>query len=261
MSDSLNSRQDSQVKPNPEYGNGVFRRRISLFKPDIFQVCAELEDCNHGFRIKLQHNKQSITAITAQAIRHPFNTCPAAIDALQAFVGCSLNTHIKNLRKIVKPEKNCTHLYDLATLAMAHANRDENQRLYDVTVPDEVDGLLTVTVLRDGNEIHRWQIKNKIIITPQHLANRPIMKGFYQWATVAFADDTLEAAEVLQRGYFVSHTRRLDLKHSVGRPATGDNMPHNSCYSYSTNIVENAFQVDDAVRDFTNTPELLLKFV
>ena len=261
----MSSHKGSQVKPNPEYGSGVFRRRILLSRPSTNQIEAKLEDCNHGFSINLEHDGKKITAIKANAHRHPFNTCPAAIDALQQFVSCPLQADASTVRKTAKPDKNCTHLYDLVTLAMAHAKRPESQRLYDVTVPDEVDGVLTVKVSCDGNELHNWQIKNKHIIAPEHLAGKPMMKGFYHWATSEFKDDRsgdmMEAADVLQRGFFVSHTRRLDLKNSAGRPATGDHMPDGSCHTYNADVVENAFQVEEAIRDFTESPELLLKFV
>lgn len=256
----MDSLTDIQVQPNPAYGTGVFRRRIRLSN-DGNRVVAELEDCNHGFALTLTHNGQSVTAITAQAIRFPFNTCPDAVTALQGFVGCPLTATAAEIRQQVRPERNCTHLYDLAILAMAQASRPQRSRQYDVTVPDEADGVLTVEVSRDGILLHSWQIRNRIIIAPARLAGKPMMKGFYQWATAEFAGDDLEAAEVLQRGFFVSHTRRLDLKHSVGRPASGDHMPDGSCYSYNRGVVEKAFQASDNVRDFTDTPELLLRFV
>lgn len=252
--------EDIQVGPNPDYGTGIFRRRIRLVSTGN-QVQADLEDCNHAFRLTLLHDGQQVTGITAEPIRFPFNTCPGALVNLQGFIGCALSASIPEIRQFVRPEQNCTHLYDLATLALAHVAHGRTVRQYDVAIPDERDGVLPAEVSCDGLLQHSWQIRQREIIFPPHLAGKPIMKGFYQWATAEFAGDALEAAEVLQRGYFVSHTRRLDLKSSVGRPAFGDRMPEGSCYSYNRGVVEHAFQACDNVRDFTDTPELLLRFV
>lgn len=252
--------EDIQVGPNPDYGTGIFRRRIRLVSTGI-QVQADLEDCNHAFRLTLSHDGEIITAISAQPIRFPFNTCPDALANLQGFIGCALSASVPEIRQFVRPEQNCTHLYDLATLALAHAMRNGVARQYDVAIPDEQDGVLSVEVSCDGIPQHSWQIRKREIIFPQQLAGKPIMKGFYLWATAEFSGDALEAAEVLQRGYFVSHTRRLDLKSSVGRSAFGDRMPEGSCYTYNRGVVEQAFQATDNVRDFTDTPELLLRFV
>ncbi len=87
------------------------------------------------------------------------------------------------------------------------------------------------------------------------------MQGFYPWAVKVFSKDELEAAVILQRGYFVAQTRRYDYKNSAGRPALEDNMPEGACYTYNAGVVEQAFQTEGMVRDFTGTQEQLLKFV
>ena len=66
------------AKPNVRYGNGVFRRRIRL-RADAGRVTVELEDGNHGFRLRLHHDGHTVTGIDADTLRHPFGTCAEAV--------------------------------------------------------------------------------------------------------------------------------------------------------------------------------------
>ena len=257
----MNNSTENQAKPNLEYGNGIFRRRILVYKPKTYLVTAELEDTNHGFRVHLEHDGETITDIKAEMLRFPFTTCPDAPAALQAFVGCKLATNAASLRPIAKPQKNCTHLYDLATLAMAHTARDESKRVYDIAVNDEVDGVTSASISCNGTEVHHWHIAKHKLLVPETLAGMPLMSGFYRWVTRSFSGNAFEAADMLQRGYFVAQTRRYDYKNSVGRPAKSDHISEDACHSYNANVVDKAFLVEDVIRDFTDTPELLLKFV
>ena len=51
------------AKPNPDYGKGVFRRRIFVRgEPGVVKV--ELEDGNHGFRVRLAHDGETVTDLT-----------------------------------------------------------------------------------------------------------------------------------------------------------------------------------------------------
>jgi hypothetical protein len=86
-----------------------------------------------------------------------------------------------------------------------------------------------------------------------------LMSGFYRWASPHYSGEQLEAAQVLQRGYCVSQARRYDFKNAAGEPASDDRMPQGSCYTYHHGVVENAVRTG-AVRDLSNSPELLLKF-
>ena len=74
------------AKANPRYGNGVFRRRIRLCAADGL-VTVELEDGNHGFRLRLRHDGSVVRGVEADTIRHPFGTCPEAVVPLREFVG------------------------------------------------------------------------------------------------------------------------------------------------------------------------------
>jgi hypothetical protein len=52
---------------NPDYGSGVYRRRLQLL-PERFAVTAELEDNNHGFRVRIEHDGQHVTQVTGNLV-------------------------------------------------------------------------------------------------------------------------------------------------------------------------------------------------
>ena len=245
---------------NPNYGGGIYRRRIRLVHKPA-QIVAELEDTTHGFRLTLSHNEKQVINITAEPIRYPFDTCPGAVASLQPLINCPLDIDSRTIRRVLNPGRNCTHLYDLALLALAHCRRPEQHRIYDISVPDERENGTGIRVSRDGLLQHEWQVNRHHIAAPSPLAGKPLMRGFYSWASAEFSDDALEAACVLQRGYFVAQSRRHDYMNAAGRMAREDNMPDGACYTYSAGVVEHAVHTGGMGRDFTAAPDQLLKFV
>ena len=78
MSDSRNP---FDYPLNPNYGQGVFHRKIRFSKgndSDGDFVFGELEDCNHGFCIKVYFSNGIVTAIQPEAKRIPLSTCAGA---------------------------------------------------------------------------------------------------------------------------------------------------------------------------------------
>ena len=248
------------AKPNPLYGTGVFRRRIHL-RADDHTVAVELEDGNHGFRIVLRHDGEQVSGIDVDAVRHPFNTCPEAVDPLQRIVGQRLDISAQTLRDRLVPGDNCTHLFDMAALAITHAGCSGTELEYDMAVEDEVDGRASrVEISRDGRSVHAWQVQAHHIVAPAALAGLPMMRGFHAWASRQFEGAELEAAIALQRAYFVAQSRRFSFDPPEANPGIGDGMPQGSCYSYNHGAVERALRSTNTVRDFTHTPEKLLRF-
>ena len=247
------------AKPNPLYGTGVFRRRIHL-RTDEGAVSVELEDGNHGFRIVLRHDGEQVTDICMDALRHPFNTCPEAISPLRRIVGHRLDSPMQALRDRLVPGDNCTHLFDMAALAVSHAGQRGTVLDYDMAVADEAEPASRVEITCDGRSIHAWQVKDHHIVAPAALAGKSMMRGFHAWASARFKGAELEAAIALQRAYFVAQSRRHSFDPPEANPGIADGMPHGSCYSYNPGAVERAFRSAGTVRDFSNTPEKLLRF-
>lgn len=257
MSESQNP---VQYPPNPDFGNGVFRRRIRL-QGQPGRVIAELEDCCHGFRCVVSHDGHVVTDVQAESLRVPLNSCSGATQPIKAMIGMPLNASALSINREINPKANCTHLYDLTVLAIGHCLRGDTIRQYDISVEDEVDQPTTSKVLRDGIEILNWQTRQWTIMEPAKLAGKPLYKGFALWANEAFSDDEQEAAFALQKGYFVAQARIYDLDKMAGTPATAHPSMAGVCYSYSPEVVATAFRTENSNRDFTDTAEQLLKFL
>ena len=254
------SKQNNRAQSNPDYGNGIYRRRIRLEKHSR-QVVAELEDVTHAFRLILTHDDSNIIDVAAQPIRYPFDTCPGAVDQFKPLLGQPLAAGPASIRELLDPGQNCTHLYDLATLAMAHTARPERQRVYEVSVPDEGENGAMIELACDGAIVHCWRVQDHEVVEPAEFSGNPMKQGFFRWASQVFDGDALEAATVLQRGYFVAQVRRSDYLNAGGRPATADNMPEGACYTYNRPVVSAAIHTEGMARDFTETAEQLLSFV
>ncbi len=244
--------------PDSNYGRGVFRRRLRLGVA-ARETRVDLEDGNHAFRLVLRHDGERITAIEPTYVRHPFTTCPGSARFLTDLVGRPLDDNPEE-RRLPERRHSCTHVTDMARLALDHVRDAGLRRLYDIEVDDECEGRSSTRITCDGQLVHEWIISRQAIVGPEELAGRPMMQGFHAWVRQEFTDLALEAAIALQRGWFVGQTRRYIMTPVRDHPATGDGMPDGVCYSYSEPVVRNAERIEGSKRDFTHDADALLRF-
>jgi hypothetical protein len=248
--------------PNPQYGQGQFRRRIRLEQGDGF-VRGALEDTNHGFSVTVYHDGERVTAIDPEAKRVPYTSCPGARDPIKGYVGVEFRTGLRELNLHMPPSANCTHLLDLTIMTIRHAASPDVVRQWDVTVTDQTaDRDSVCTVLRDGEAIFRWRARDLQLTDPPELTGKPFYLGFGRWASKHFPPDELEAAFILQKGYFVSLARHFDMEQMAGEPALAskDGMG-GACYTYSSPAIEHGVRTSGSLRDFSDSDEKLLKFL
>jgi len=259
-----------KFKPNPNYGTGVFRRRIRLERTmhsaTAGQVHGALEDCNHGFQSTIVFHDGIVTDIKPQFMRIPFTTCDGAWQPLRKLIGAPVASSPAELLAIAPPLSNCTHLHDLTMLGIAHTQRMEAVVQYDVEVTDaKQDGVSHLRVWRTGDDgprvlMHHWQSKNYQLCAPAELNGKPLFMGFSRWANEAFSGIANEAAFVLQKGNLVSIGRMLDVDAMQGSRAVDENGSV-SCFTYSPPNNAIATRIGKTVRDFTDCEEQLLKFI
>ncbi len=246
---------------NPSYGSGCFRRRIRLHATDR-EVIAELEDHHHGFRLRLQHDGQQVTAVDAETLRIPFSTCPGAVEPLRKLRGLPISADSQTLLSQSDPAANCTHLYDLCLLAIARAASGPGEHLYDICIGDETETRAGVAEIHlNGQLLHRWLCRDWTIIEPSELAGKALYKGFSSWANAAFSGDAQRAAFALQKGYFVSSARRYDMDAMAGEAANDSrDFMYGACYTYTSPQIDQAKRLANTVRDFSHAEEQLLQF-
>lgn len=251
MSDGARSAFYPDAILDPRYGSGCYRRAIALYRDSSARVRAAVEDDPHAFAVTLEHDGSCVTDIAAEARRHPLTTCPEAAHELRALIGAPLADPLRTLGRWQNPRRHCTHMYDLAALAMVHALRDEPVRRYDLTIPDVVEGETTATLYRDGESVLAWTIRKGVIVTPQAYAGQKVFGGFTGWARGALADPEFEYAFLLQHAFLVAQSRIFDEEKAPLGPASLDPMRPDSCYSYSTEHASRAWRVPGNRRDFT----------
>ena len=249
--------------PNPSYGTGVFRRRIRLTKSED-SVLGELEDSSHAFKIRLSFNEQTITDVSADAIRYPMTTCPGAVQPLRQFIDMPLGLKSGEITKRINPRIQCTHLFDLTVLAYAHIARDETKRVYDITLPDDTETAtaLPLQVFQNGELVLSWMVKKWQVIEPTALAGNRMGAGFSKWIAAAFGDDEQqkEWAWLAQKGNLVSEARTFDINALAGtRNFVGEHMV-GICHTYSEAEIGSAAHTYNSFIDFSDTAEDLLLF-
>ncbi len=217
-------------------------------------VDAALEDDYHEFVVTLRHDGTVVTEITGVARRFPWSTCPGAMEKLAPLRGCRLVALSARVDARMSVSSQCTHLYDLARVAMAHALRG-GRRQYDIAIPDLVDGTTSALIFRDGQIALDWTIRSNTIVAPAPFAGHCLL-GRANWPDGALTDaDTAEAAMLLRRMTMVALRRAV----YANRPSYDDAVKSlgHVCHSLQPGLKGIATGVGQT-HDFSNRPDALL---
>jgi hypothetical protein len=171
---------------------------------------------------------------------------------LRELIGMPIATPVFGFYAGGRARRNCTHLLDLAVLTIAHANRQERERVYEAVVPDELDMPVTIEVLINGRSVHAWKALESTVREPGEFAGRPLCAGFAAWAGKRFAGDDLEAAMVLAHAYLISRGREYDTEVWTGLPISRNAVLNDVCYSYAAGRREHAIFLAGNTRDFSD---------
>lgn len=242
------------------YGQGIFRRRIRLRRhPGL--ITGDLEDDIHAFSVRIAHDGEHIVDVTGTAHRYPMTTCPGAIAPLRQLVGAPLSPDSRSLGRHTDPRSHCTHWLDLAGLAVAHSQRENAVRQYDIAIPDTIAGATVATLAVDGVEGLALELDGDTIAAPAPFAGRAITAGFARWATDSLDGELREWALILQRGRFVSLSRAArSSQPPEGTTGPNRGQPLGVCHSYSEAVYPGA-DICAEMRDFTHYPDHLLAFI
>ncbi|WP_157219404.1 DUF2889 domain-containing protein [Flavisphingomonas formosensis] len=243
------------------YGEGVTRRRIRL-TGEPGTVFAELEDHAHAMRLRLHHRDGRIVAIEPDFHRYPLIACTGAAEPLEALVGEPVGQDARTFFGGGRARRNCTHMFDLAWLASRHALRGDGQRLYAVDIPDMSDDRMEIAVRCDGADLFSLVVEDGMIQSPLPFAGRHLFRGFASWLgeTDALGETEIEAAMIVQKVVLIQPARRYRLPAGpVG--AAEKRAIAGACYSYAPERIDHAERRADVLRDFSDRPEDLLKFL
>jgi hypothetical protein len=248
--------------PEPALGQGQRALRPGLYRRSILirggdgEVHADLEDDPHRHRIRLRHDGGKVTAIEGMALRTPWQLCSGAVVMLQQLIGMKLSPRPQAVYRHAEGAQQCTHLFDLAGLAIAHAARGTSLRRYDMTVDCPGDDEVQEAVLqRDGMEVLRWKFKRPILLTPARFAGMSFKRVLALAESRGMDIDEHEAIVVLHRASFTSVARYFDLDRMR---VAGDIPLKDACYVYQPGRAEVAARMVGSTQDFSASPEAVL---
>lgn len=179
-----------------------FRRRFKVMPRDGC-VIAALEDDVHCMRVRLDHDGSVITHVHTVQERTPWNMCPGSMAKLKEdFTGVS----IFERRQRIDKKANCTHLFDLAELALRHV-RDAEPTQYDVLVSDPAGGRQESVLLINDAEVMRWAVDRDVIVLPEAAAGLPLI-GLRPWIEGLEPEERFRA-RMLQWASLVAHGRHM----------------------------------------------------
>jgi hypothetical protein len=235
---------------------GVYRRRLQLSTGPGW-ARAELEDDPHRYGVTLRHDGVHVTAVEARALRTPWTACCEAVALLDRLVGMELSPDPQQVYRQVNGREQCTHLLDLAGLAVAHAARGITRREYEAEVPCLDPGARRDAVLRtDGRETLRWTLQRNTILAPALFAGQDVA-DLMPWAKACLVErDRLEAVWVLRRAVFVSGNRFFDLDSMANASDTGH--ASGTCHVFTAGVAQRARRAAGSTRDFSDAGVALL---
>jgi hypothetical protein len=266
-----------RLEPGPA-NEGVLHRRIRLVSEGGVARGA-VEDDFHHFEVRIEHDGKTVQDITGAAWRRPWAKCAGAADdaVIGKLRGVAIGTDMMRRKGLPDPLQQCTHLYEVALLAIAQAARGE-ARTYDIAVPTRadrtlfpvldadgtirrnplgVDGHTTATLARDGEAILHWTIEGETIVAPDAFAGVS-QRDLSRWIVEHHVDNDLaEAIKVLRRGLHISGGR-IQPVYKIPSAAYQGSAGGAACFTFQPENASKAWRRDEDLRDFTRHRHRLL---
>jgi len=218
----------------------------------------DVEDDAHRYGALIRHDGKRMIAAEGFALRTPWSACSGALDALQRLVGMPLSPSPTAVYEHTASAEQCTHLFDVAALAVAHAARGTPQRRYDVDVPvvDRTSPRV-ISLQRDGVAVMSWTVAGRSeLLGPPPFAGLDI-RTILDWARhERLGEDDYETIVVMRRAWLVSGCRNFDLDSMA--LATDGTVRLGACHVYRLGVVETARRNVGSTLDFSDAPEKLL---
>lgn len=217
--------------PNPQYGSGSMRRRVVL-EVGPAEVRGWLGDAFHEMECEITLGGCEVASASGRMIRYPTTSCPGAPDGLDDLRGAQLGELPSRYYRRTAGPRQCTHLYDLAVLAVSHGQQPAGSYAYEALVPDETDRPVSAEAIVDGERALAWLVHRGEIVDGPHRGS-PVTAGFVRWAEQAFAGRALAAALVLARTCMVARGRAYDAEAWAGSSTSLNAPQRGRCFAYS----------------------------
>lgn len=225
-------------------------RRAIVLHAEAGRATAEIEDDFHHFAVTVLHDGARATGARGQAIRYPWSSCPLAAGALAALAGLPISSDPTAVYRHVDPLLQCTHMFEMAGLAVTHAARGLGARRYEARVSDPAQGRIEADLVCDGALVLRWRLRDGLIAEPEaHRGKRP--SDFRSGTLAGLPHEEAEHLLILRRAVALAGARGMD----IDRFATAAEMGMGrACFVFRPGIAEHARRRSGSVRDFSTGP-------
>jgi hypothetical protein len=253
-----------------EYRNrgGRARRLIDLRRWDEQTAVGWLEDDFHHFGVTVVHQKGRVVDVAMAAPRYPYSTCPGSALALRRLIGAPLIRRSSDIGGLIDMRLQCTHVFDLAGLVMAHTAAGRVHRSYEVTVEDRDSvrpegqqrrtlGPGSAVLRQDGKEVLTWNIDGDLITAPPEWAGQSVREGFRE-RTEAMEIEAAEHATILRRTILIAGGRGVE---HAGRPLPRERNVPAVCHTFQPGQREHAQRMDNQVRNYEKSSAGMLAHV
>jgi hypothetical protein len=245
--------------------DGRMHRKIDLKEWDENTVVGWLEDDFHHYGVTVIHDRKTVKGVRMAAIRVPWTACPEAAAPLQQLVGKPLVSRASNIGLHLQMRQQCTHVFDLAGLVLAHAAQGRIHRRYHVVVPDReilgympngkrIQGPAKITLRQDDEQVMWWNMEGRRIAGPEKYAGQTLDTGFRVW-TETMPEEEAEYCSIMRRAILVAGGRVRNLDNAT--TAAAENNPP-LCHTFQPGIAPTALRVKGANINYEDRPELML---
>jgi len=237
--------------------SGEYRRAVFITSAENW-ASADMEDDQHRFGVDVIHDGSSVVSIDGRAIRTPWSSCAAATGVLQALRQLPLMASPFDVLRQVKQRLHCTHLLDLAALAIAAAARGNGQTRYDVALQlSKTDGIdrREGSITRNGAVVDHWLLENHVIRRPEPLSGLELARAS-RWEADHLRDlAAKDAIFIMRRAELVSGGRLVDL--NVFDYAKDMDGLRDVCFTFQSDQIDTARRNMGSTRDFSQAGDLL----
>lgn len=243
MSDNL-----QHYPPNPAYGTGIYRRRITFTRRTDGIDVALLDDF-HDMGVTLTVDGYAITDAAARMDRFPKTSCPGAIAALHALIGRPVTALALSA---AERGGQCTHLVELARLGLSRLARDEGNGIVEIALTDrDASGEQRLVLHQDGKPALAWVLRDEALVEPAEHRGQSLFGGFVRWVHAALPPEEADLWRMAQMAVFVARGRAYVVDSDRPRRVSEEPARFGACFSYSGASFDSALDNTGYVRDFS----------
>jgi hypothetical protein len=251
VAETSTSRRLASYLPNPKYGEGILRRRIT-FAADGQSMVVTLFDSFHDMLMRIDHDGERITAIQAEMSRYPKTTCPGAVAMLDQLLGCEIAQGRNAVVGRFSRFPHCTHLFDLVTWGISALQRGVTEQCVELSLTDrDNDERQQLDLSVDGTLALQLLLENEKILEPRIYASRSLFGGFTAWADAEFEGLERDLWQMAQMAVFISHGLAYIVDGPEQQPASLEPSRKGACFSYSDPSFAVARNMVGYVQDLT----------